>query len=240
MRQETVGTVLLAFTCPSQPGVTLGVIDASDRPYYAGRAGQWLLPPPELLKLRCALAAARATVTGPISWTLVRAGGPSPAGGSWNEQAPGLLIRHRREPRHEPVRAGSLHHVGLPVPDLARPDEQWGWLLGEQSPALTASDHDRLRPGMSHLAFHAHSRASVDAPYHSATSTRLDAAPPRRHPHAGGQHHCAAYLSHVDGFEVELIASEHFEIFGVLTDPRVAPRPGSSAARNWQRHRRSR
>jgi hypothetical protein len=83
---------------------------------------------------------------------------------------------------------GSLHHVELWVPDLGRARDQWGWLLGElgygqsqdwehgrswqlgatylvveQSPALTASDHDRLRPGMNHLAFHAGSRQHVDA-----------------------------------------------------------------------------
>ena len=83
---------------------------------------------------------------------------------------------------------GSLHHVELWVPDLARAITQWGWLLGrlgytpfqdwpagrswrlgatylviEQSPALTASGHDRLRPGMNHLAFHAGPRQHVDA-----------------------------------------------------------------------------
>ena len=72
---------------------------------------------------------------------------------------------------NQPV-TGSLHHVELWVPDLARACQQWGWLLGElgygqfqdwehgrswrlggtylvveQSPALTAASHDRLRPG---------------------------------------------------------------------------------------------
>lgn len=66
---------------------------------------------------------------------------------------------------------GSLHHIELWVPDLARAAAQWGWLLGrlgyvpfqdwpdgrswrlgmtylviEQSPALSARDHDRLGP----------------------------------------------------------------------------------------------
>jgi catechol 2,3-dioxygenase-like lactoylglutathione lyase family enzyme len=83
---------------------------------------------------------------------------------------------------------GSLHHVELWVPDLPRGIAQWGWLLGqlgyapfqdwphgrswrlghtsylviEQSPALTATRYDRLRPGMNHLAFHAGSRHHVD------------------------------------------------------------------------------
>ena len=83
---------------------------------------------------------------------------------------------------------GSLHHVELWVPDLARARQQWGWLPGqlgyeqyqnwehgrswrfgstylviEQSPTLTATSHDRLRPGLNHLAFHAGGQARVDA-----------------------------------------------------------------------------
>ena len=128
---------------------------------------------------------------------------------------------------------GSLHHVELWVPDLPRAIEQWGWLLGqlgyaqfqdwpdgrswllgatyivvEQSPALTASDHDRLRPGLNHLAFHAGSREHVDVlaaqgPDHGWTLLFPDS-----HPHAGGPDHYAAYLASSDGFEVELVASD--------------------------------
>ncbi|HJZ02288.1 MAG TPA: VOC family protein, partial [Streptosporangiaceae bacterium] len=83
---------------------------------------------------------------------------------------------------------GSLHHVELWVPDLTRARREWGWLLGrlgyepfrdwddgcswrlggtylvvEQSPALAARHHDRLRPGLNHLAFHAGAREAVDA-----------------------------------------------------------------------------
>jgi putative hydrolase of HD superfamily len=82
---------------------------------------------------------------------------------------------------------GSLHHVELWVPDLARAATQWDWLLGElgyaafqdwpngrswrlgatylvieQSPALSSRSHDRLRPGMNHLAFHAGTRHRVN------------------------------------------------------------------------------
>jgi catechol 2,3-dioxygenase-like lactoylglutathione lyase family enzyme len=132
---------------------------------------------------------------------------------------------------NDPV-PGSLHHVELWVPDLARARGEWGWLLGElgyrqfqdwehgrswrlgatylvieQSPALTASEHDRLRPGLNHLAFHAGRRQRVDAltadgPVHGWTLLF-----PRRHPHAGGPGHYAAYLANTDGFEVELVAS---------------------------------
>ena len=119
------------------------------------------------------------------------------------------------------------------VPDLPRAITQWGWLLGqlgyapfqdwpdgrswrlgstylviEQSPALTATGHDRLRPGMNHLAFHAGTRRDVDAltaegPAHGWTLLFAEA-----HPHAGGPDHYAAYLANTDGYEVELVAAE--------------------------------
>jgi catechol 2,3-dioxygenase-like lactoylglutathione lyase family enzyme len=111
---------------------------------------------------------------------------------------------------NHPMR-GSLHHVELWVPDLGRAREQWGWLLGvlgygqfqdwehgrswqlggtylviEQSPALTASGHDRLRPGMNHLAFHAGSRQHVDALAADGPAHGWTLLFPDRHPHAGG------------------------------------------------------
>ena len=128
---------------------------------------------------------------------------------------------------------GSLHHVELWVPDLARAAAEWGWLLCElgyapfqdwpegrswrlgatylvieQSPAMTAAGHDRLRPGMNHLAFHAGTRRRVDAfagqgPAHGWTLLF-----PGTHPHAGGPEHYAAYLASTDAFEVELVASQ--------------------------------
>jgi hypothetical protein len=63
--------------------------------------------------------------------------------------------------------AGTLHHVELWVPDLSR------------AVAMSAPAHDRLRPGLNHLAFH-----------------------------AGGPGHYAAYLSNADGYEVELVADD--------------------------------
>ncbi len=132
----------------------------------------------------------------------------------------------------EPQRGG-LHHVELWVPDIARAERDWGWLLGrlgyepfqdwpagrswrlagtyivvEQSPAMTAAVHDRLRPGLNHLAFHAGARGEVDAlaadgPANGWTLMFAD-----RHPHAGGQDHYAAYLANTDGFEAELIAAD--------------------------------
>ncbi|MEU5215308.1 VOC family protein [Streptomyces sp. NPDC020807] len=128
---------------------------------------------------------------------------------------------------------GALHHVELWVGDLAAAEESFGWLLGalgyapfqhweggrswalggtylvvEQSPARTSDTHDRLRPGLNHLAFHAGDRAAVDAlaaaaPEHGWRLMFAD-----RHPYAGGEGHYAAYLENGDGFEVELVASK--------------------------------
>jgi catechol 2,3-dioxygenase-like lactoylglutathione lyase family enzyme len=127
--------------------------------------------------------------------------------------------------------AGLLHHVELWVPDLERAVASWGWLLGElgcsvfqewpggrswrlgdayvvaeQSPALTAGEHDRCRPGLNHLAFHVASRERLDelaaaAPSHGWRLMFAD-----RHPHAGGPETYAAYLENEDGFEAELVA----------------------------------
>lgn len=124
-----------------------------------------------------------------------------------------------------------LHHVELWVPDLRRAVTSWGWLLErlgyepyqdweagrswrmgetyvvlEQSPAMTDARHDRMRPGLNHLAFHVRDRAALDdlvavAPAHGWTLLF-----PERHPFAGGAEHCAAYLENGDGFEVELVA----------------------------------
>jgi hypothetical protein len=126
-----------------------------------------------------------------------------------------------------------LHHVELWVPDLERGKAQWGWLLGElgyrqfqdwpagrswrlgttclvieQSPAMSAAEHDRLRPGLNHLAFHAGTRERVDAlttsgPMHGWALLFGD-----KHPHAGGEDHYAAYLANSDGYEVELVADD--------------------------------
>lgn len=126
---------------------------------------------------------------------------------------------------------GALHHVELWVPDLGRAVAEWGWLLGElgyaphqdwpagrswrlgptyivveQSPALTASEHDRCRPGLNHLAFHAGGRERVDALATAAPTHGWQLLFGDRHPYAGGPEVYAAYLSNTDGFEVELVA----------------------------------
>ncbi|MGQ4361001.1 VOC family protein [Streptomyces sp. SAS_272] len=125
-----------------------------------------------------------------------------------------------------------LHHVELWVPDLPRASREWGWLLGglgyelyqdwdrgrswrlgptylvvEQSPAMRDDGgHDRLRPGLNHLAFHAASPSALDALVAQAPGHGWRPLFAERYPHAGGPEHYAAYLENSDGFEVELVA----------------------------------
>ncbi|MEH0418762.1 VOC family protein [Streptomyces sp. B21-083] len=124
-----------------------------------------------------------------------------------------------------------FHHIELWVPDLNRAITSWGWLLErlgcvpyqswprgsswrygdtylvvEQSPALHGDHHDRMRPGLNHLAFHAPSRPALDALVTEAPAHGWTLLFPDRHPYAGGAEHYAAYLENEDGFEVELVA----------------------------------
>ena len=125
---------------------------------------------------------------------------------------------------------GLLHHVELWVPDIERADAEWGWLLGElgyereewadgrtytlgdtyivveRSPDLSAARHERTRPGLNHLAFHAGTREDVDRLVEVATSRNWVLMFEDRHPHAGGPQHYAAFLHNSDGYEVELVA----------------------------------
>ncbi|MEU6810243.1 VOC family protein [Streptomyces sp. NPDC046831] len=126
-----------------------------------------------------------------------------------------------------------LHHVELWVPDLPRAAREWGWLLGrlgyrpyqewphgrswrlgpaylvvEQSPAMNGTRHDRMRPGLNHLAFHAGDPRDVDALAAEAPAHGWHPLFADRYPRAGGADHYAAYLANTDGFEVELVAGE--------------------------------
>jgi RimJ/RimL family protein N-acetyltransferase/catechol 2,3-dioxygenase-like lactoylglutathione lyase family enzyme len=127
---------------------------------------------------------------------------------------------------------GGLHHVELWVPDLARSEASLGWLLTElgwlpgdrwpdgtswhrggvylvieASPDRSAGHHDRLRPGLNHLALHAGDPATVDALTSAALDRGWRLLFADRHPHAGGDHQHAAYLEDPDGFEIELVAT---------------------------------
>jgi catechol 2,3-dioxygenase-like lactoylglutathione lyase family enzyme len=128
---------------------------------------------------------------------------------------------------------GPLHHVELWVPDLGRAIDSIGWLLEalgyqrfqdwedgrswllgetyivlEQSPALSDGRHDRLSPGLNHLAFHTGSVSETDSLVADAAGHGWTLLFPEEHPHAGGPDHYAGYLANADGFEVELVAGD--------------------------------
>ena len=86
---------------------------------------------------------------------------------------------------------GSLHHVELRVADLTSAEVSWAWLFTELgyepyqtwvggrswrhgatyvviAEAPAAGSHDRRAPGLSHLAFHAGTRADIDHLWASA------------------------------------------------------------------------
>ncbi len=130
-----------------------------------------------------------------------------------------------------PATTGALHHIELWVPDLARTERSLGWLfteLGwlpdsrwrdgmswrrgstyvvvEASPDRSATEHDRLRPGLNHLALHAGSPDRVAELTDAALARGWRLLFADRHPYAGGAHQYAAYLADPDGFEVELVA----------------------------------
>ena len=148
---------------------------------------------------------------------------------------------------------GTIHHVELWVPDIDRAAAQWGWLLTElgyqpfqewtggcswrladtyivieQSPDMLAEPHDRKRPGLNHLAFHAGDQAQVDALTAAAAENGWALMFADKHPHAGGPQTYAAYLSNTDGHEVELTASNPVE----LTHPQVLTIPPACARRS--------
>ena len=128
----------------------------------------------------------------------------------------------------------AVHHVEIWVPDLSRAQESWGWVLNrlgwkdgdgwpggmtwaapdgsyvvvEQSPAMSAGEHDRLRPGMNHLALNAAGRAEVDAIVAEAGRHGWTLMFADRHPYAGGSQHYAAFLHNTDGYELEIVAPD--------------------------------
>lgn len=129
-----------------------------------------------------------------------------------------------------------LHHIELWVPDLAAAKRSWGWLLGElgwvldefgetffslayddmylfveQSPAQVGPAHERLAPGVNHLAFHAGPREHLDKLVAQAPAYGWTLLFPESHPFSGGPEHYAAYLEDTHRYEVELVATDDEE-----------------------------
>jgi catechol 2,3-dioxygenase-like lactoylglutathione lyase family enzyme len=124
-----------------------------------------------------------------------------------------------------------LHHVTLWVPDLARAQRSWGWLLGElgytldptlgsvllfrhpdgfavaleESPDMVPGTlYSRWRPGLNHLAFPA-STSQFERVVEAAGANGWVDLPNDHHPIAGETQ--VAYLEDRDGFEVELVVA---------------------------------
>ncbi len=73
---------------------------------------------------------------------------------------------------------------------------------------MTSGDHERCRPGVNHLAFHAGTREQVDELTETSRLHGWTLMFPDEHPYAGGRHHYAAYLANTDGYQVELVAAD--------------------------------
>jgi catechol 2,3-dioxygenase-like lactoylglutathione lyase family enzyme len=141
-------------------------------------------------------------------------------------------LRHERLTFVNCDSKGTLHHVELWVPDLGRAKQEWGWVLAglgysvyqswatgiswrlgltyivaEQSPAMSGPEHQRMLPGLNHLAFHAGSKEDLDVFVEESRRHGWVQLFQDKYPHAGGPEHYAAYLVNSDGFELELVAT---------------------------------
>ncbi|ASO19933.1 catechol 2,3-dioxygenase-like lactoylglutathione lyase family enzyme [Actinoalloteichus hoggarensis] len=121
-------------------------------------------------------------------------------------------------------------HLEVWVEDLDRARHSLGWLLGElgwveyqrwsrgiswrhggthliaeHSPAVRPGGHDRLRPGMNHLALRVPDAEEMHRLAERAGTRGWRLLFPEVHPYAGGPMHLAAYLEDPDGVEVELV-----------------------------------
>jgi catechol 2,3-dioxygenase-like lactoylglutathione lyase family enzyme len=124
-----------------------------------------------------------------------------------------------------------LHHLTLWVPDLARAEESWSWLLGrlgyarddqvepvalyrhpggfsialeQSSDMVPGMLYSRFRPGLNHLAFRLDASTSLsDVVAEAPAHGWTPMSTDGLHPIAGGAE--VAYLEDRDGFEVELV-----------------------------------
>lgn len=124
-----------------------------------------------------------------------------------------------------------LHHLEIWVEDLAASNASVGWLLTrlgyevqstwasgisyaqgdfyivlESGPDVAPQRHNRVAPGMNHMAFSVPGTAEMDQVTEEAQAHGFTLMFADRHPHAGGAGHYAAYLEDAAGFEIELVA----------------------------------
>lgn len=124
----------------------------------------------------------------------------------------------------------AIHHIDLWVTDAVLAADEWGWLLGEaeweidepgsswvhpdgtylfleRSPDQVESPHDRLRPGVNHLAITVEDRTRLDRVRAESTAHGWHEMYADRYPHAGGDDHVALYLTNSEDFEVEVVVA---------------------------------
>ena len=123
----------------------------------------------------------------------------------------------------------AVHHLDLWVDDHARAVAEWGWLLGElgwsyddvafahpdgtylfleHSPDQVDGPHDRMRPGVNHLALTCEDRTLLDRIRAESSGHGWHELFADRYPHAGGEQHTALYLENSEGFEVEVVVGD--------------------------------
>jgi hypothetical protein len=127
----------------------------------------------------------------------------------------------------------ALHHVELWTADLTAVEDSWRWLLTtigwsdgdawnggrtwrhpdgtyivlEQSTDVVGTGHDRLRPGLNHLAVNCSGREVLDSLRAEAAAHGWSELFADRYPHAGGAAHTALFLENAQGFEVEIVSA---------------------------------
>ncbi|NYG60157.1 hypothetical protein BJ980_003080 [Nocardioides daedukensis] len=125
----------------------------------------------------------------------------------------------------------AVHHLDLWVSNLAVAEAEWGWLLGElgweadlatesgcswvhpdgtylfleHSPDQSDVRHDRMRPGLNHLALLTSDRALLGRIRAESSAHGWHEMYADRYPHAGGDEHVALYLENSEDFEVEVV-----------------------------------
>jgi glyoxalase/bleomycin resistance protein/dioxygenase superfamily protein len=108
---------------------------------------------------------------------------------------------------------------------------EWGWLLGElewevsddgcswvhpdgtyvfleRSSDLVDEPHDRLRPGVNHLALSVEDRPTLDRLRAESSAHGWRELFADRYPRAGGEQHTALFLESSEGFEVEVVLGD--------------------------------